>query len=110
MLSKGPRLLKPLAGLTRAGRAGFSAASAPKAPQYYYDLEEKYVSHNYRPLPIVVEKAKGIYVWDVEGRKYYDFLAGYSSINQGHCHPKINQAAIDQLAKVAHVSRAFHNT
>ena len=48
------------------------------------------MSHNYRPLPIVVEKAKGIYVWDVEGRRYYDFLAGYSSINQGHGHPKIN--------------------
>lgn len=77
--------------------------------QYYIDLEEKYGAHNYHPLPVVLEKGQGIFVWDVEGRKYYDFLSSYSSVNQGHCHPKIVAALTQQAQKLTLTSRAFHN-
>lgn len=77
--------------------------------QHYIDLEDAYGAHNYHPIPVVLEKGKGIFVWDVEGRKYYDFLSGYSSVNQGHCHPKIVQALTDQAQKLTLTSRAFHN-
>ena len=59
--------------------------------QYYLDLEEKYGAHNYHPIPVVLERGEGVYVWDVDGKRYYDFLSGYSAVNQGHCHPKIVQ-------------------
>jgi ornithine--oxo-acid transaminase len=58
----------------------------------YIEREEKYGAHNYHPLPVVLERGEGVYVWDVEGRKYFDFLAAYSAVNQGHCHPKIVKA------------------
>ncbi len=77
--------------------------------QYYIDLEERYGAHNYHPLPVVLERGEGIFVWDVEGRKYYDFLSGYSSVNQGHCHPKIVAALTEQAKKLTLTSRAFHN-
>jgi ornithine--oxo-acid transaminase len=77
--------------------------------QYYIDLEEKYGAHNYHPLPVVLQQGKGIFVWDVEGRKYYDFLSSYSSVNQGHCHPKIVAALTEQAQKLTLTSRAFHN-
>jgi ornithine--oxo-acid transaminase len=77
--------------------------------QYYLDLEEKYGAHNYHPIPVVLERGEGVYVWDVEGKRYYDFLSGYSAINQGHCHPKIVQAFIEQSQKLTLTSRAFHN-
>ncbi len=73
------------------------------------DLEEKFGAHNYHPIPAVIEKAEGIYVWDTEGKKYFDFLAAYSAVNQGHCHPKIIKALTDQAQKLTLTSRAFHN-
>lgn len=72
-------------------------------------LEEKYGAHNYHPLPVVISKAKGIYVWDVEGKKYFDFLSAYSAINQGHCHPRIINALIHQAQRLTLTSRAFYN-
>ena len=72
-------------------------------------LEDKYGAHNYHPLPVVLEKGEGVHVWDVEGKKYYDFLSAYSAVNQGHCHPKIVGAMYQQAQKLALTSRAFHN-
>jgi ornithine--oxo-acid transaminase len=72
-------------------------------------IEEKFGAHNYHPLPVVLSKAEGVFVWDVEGKKYYDFLSAYSAVNQGHCHPKIIQALNDQASKLTLTSRAFHN-
>jgi ornithine--oxo-acid transaminase len=77
--------------------------------QSFLDLEEKYGAHNYHPLPVVLEKGEGVFVWDVEGKKYYDFLSGYSAVNQGHCHPKIIAALVEQSKKLTLTSRAFHN-
>ncbi|EGV43917.1 ornithine--oxo-acid transaminase [Bizionia argentinensis JUB59] len=73
------------------------------------DLENKYGAHNYHPLPVVLSKGEGVYVWDVEGKKYYDFLSAYSAVNQGHCHPKIVNAMHEQASTLALTSRAFHN-
>tara|TARA_B100000029_G_scaffold212493_1_gene210518 strand:+ start:1822 stop:3054 length:1233 start_codon:yes stop_codon:yes gene_type:complete len=73
------------------------------------DLEYKFGAHNYHPLPVVLNEGKGVFVWDVEGRKYYDFLSAYSAVNQGHCHPEIIKALIDQSKKLTLTSRAFHN-
>lgn len=72
-------------------------------------LEDKHGAHNYHPLPVVLEKGEGVYVWDVEGKKYYDFLSAYSAVNQGHCHPKIVGAMNDQAKKLTLTSRAFFN-
>ena len=72
-------------------------------------LENKYGAHNYHPLPVVLHKGKGVYVWDVEGKKYYDFLSAYSAVNQGHCHPKIIEALKQQADLLTLTSRAFHN-
>lgn len=77
--------------------------------QHYLDLEEKYGAHNYHPLPVVLERGEGVFVWDVEGKRYYDFLSGYSAVNQGHCHPKIVEAFIRQSRKLTLTSRAFHS-
>jgi len=77
--------------------------------QYYLELEEKYSAHNYHPLPVVINRGEGVYVWDVEGKRYYDFLSGYSALNHGHCHPKILQAFIEQAQSLTLTSRAFHN-
>jgi ornithine--oxo-acid transaminase len=77
--------------------------------QYFIDLEEKYGAHNYHPLPVVLSKGKGVHVWDVEGKQYFDFLSGYSAVNQGHCHPAIVQALIEQAQKLTLTSRAFYN-
>jgi ornithine--oxo-acid transaminase len=73
------------------------------------ELENKYGAHNYHPLPVVISKGEGVYVWDVEGKKYYDFLSAYSAVNQGHCHPKIVDAMINQAKTLTLTSRAFHN-
>ncbi len=73
------------------------------------ELENKYGAHNYHPLPVVLESGSGIFVTDVEGKRYYDFLSAYSAVNQGHCHPKIAQAIIDQVSKLTLTSRAFYN-
>lgn len=76
---------------------------------YYIRLEEKYGAHNYHPLPVVLEKGEGIYVWDVEGKKYFDYLSGYSALNQGHCHPRIIKALTEQAQNLTLTSRAFYN-
>ena len=73
------------------------------------DLESKYGAHNYHPLPVVLRKGDGVYVWDVEGKKYYDFLSAYSAVNQGHCHPKIVDAMVHQAKTLSLTSRAFYN-
>lgn len=73
------------------------------------NLENQYGAHNYHPLPVVLNRGEGVYVWDVEGKRYYDFLSAYSSVNQGHCHPRIVNAMIEQAQTLTLTSRAFHN-
>lgn len=73
------------------------------------EKENKYGAHNYHPLPVVLERGEGVYVWDVDGKRYYDFLSAYSAVNQGHCHPKIVKAMVDQAQKLTLTSRAFYN-
>lgn len=77
-------------------------------PEDYITREEKYGAHNYHPLPVVLERGKGVFVWDVEGKRYFDFLSGYSALSQGHCHPEIIKALTAQAEKLTLVSRAFH--
>lgn len=77
--------------------------------QHHIDQEEKYGAHNYHPLPVVLERGEGVFVWDVEGNQYYDFLSAYSAVNQGHCHPHIIGALKDQAEKLTLTSRAFHH-
>lgn len=72
-------------------------------------LEEKHGAHNYHPLPVVLERGEGVFLWDTDGKRYYDFLSAYSAVNQGHCHPRIIQALIDQASRLTLTSRAFHN-
>lgn len=76
---------------------------------YYLELEEKYGAHNYHPLPVVLAKGSGVFVWDVDNKKYFDFLSGYSAVNQGHCHPKIIETLKAQADILTLTSRAFHN-
>lgn len=77
--------------------------------QFYIDREDQYGAHNYHPLPVVLERGEGVFVWDVEGKRYFDFLASYSAVNQGHCHPRIVSALTGQAQKLALTSRAFYN-
>ncbi len=77
--------------------------------QYFIELENRYGAHNYHPMPVVLAKGEGVFVWDVEGNRYYDFLSAYSAVNQGHCHPKIIQALIEQAQELTLTSRAFYN-
>ena len=79
-------------------------------PHDYIEREEKYGAHNYHPLPVVLDRGEGPFVWDVEGKRYYDFLSAYSAVNQGHCHPKIIEALTRQAAKLTLTSRAFYNS
>ena len=74
------------------------------------ELEDNYGAHNYHPIPVVLERGEGVYVWDVNGKKYFDFLAAYSAVNQGHCHPRIIKALINQAQKLTLTSRAFYNS
>ncbi|MFN4146299.1 MAG: ornithine--oxo-acid transaminase [Runella sp.] len=78
--------------------------------EYFIGLEKRYGAHNYKPVPVVIERGEGVYVWDVEGHRYLDFLSAYSAVNQGHCHPKIINALISQAQKLTLTSRAFHNS
>ncbi len=80
-----------------------------RTSQMAIDLEDRYGAHNYHPLPVVLAKGQGIFMWDVEGKRYFDFLSAYSAVNQGHCHPKIIQAMIDQAGTLELTSRAFYN-
>ena len=82
---------------------------AATTTNHFINLENEYGAHNYHPLPVVLKKGKGVHVWDVEDKKYYDFLSGYSAVNQGHCHPKIIAALQEQAQKLTLTSRAFHS-
>jgi len=77
--------------------------------QHYLELEEQYGAHNYHPIPVVLSKGEGVYVWDTDNKRYYDFLSGYSAVNQGHCHPAIVKAFMEQAQKLTLTSRAFHS-
>ncbi|HMU70725.1 MAG TPA: aminotransferase class III-fold pyridoxal phosphate-dependent enzyme, partial [Chitinophagales bacterium] len=77
--------------------------------QQFIDQESKFGAHNYHPIPVVIEKAAGVSVWDVDGKHYFDFLSAYSAVNQGHCHPRIIAAMTEQAKKLTLTSRAFHN-
>lgn len=118
MLSKLARL-QAVAGLCRGAHTSVAsatsvatkkAAQGPLSSDYVFERESKYGAHNYHPLPVALERGKGIYLWDVEGRKYFDFLSAYSAVNQGHCHPKIVDALKSQAEKLTLTSRAFYNT
>lgn len=77
--------------------------------QQLLEREERYSAHNYHPLPVVINKASGVFMWDVDGKRYYDFLSGYSAVNQGHCHPRIVAALVEQAQQLTLTSRAFHS-
>ena len=79
------------------------------ATNHFLELENSFSAHNYHPLPVVLSRGQGAYVWDVDGKKYYDFLSGYSALNQGHCHPKIISSLINQAQRLTLTSRAFHS-
>ena len=85
------------------------ATASAKTPDHFINLEQQYGAHNYHPLPVVLQRGEGVYVWDVEGKQYYDFLSAYSAVNQGHCHPKIIQAMVNQAQTLTLTSRAFYN-
>jgi ornithine--oxo-acid transaminase len=84
-------------------------ASLTDLARTYLEMEEKYGAHNYHPLPVVLNRGEGVYVWDVDGRRYFDCLSGYSAVNQGHCHPRIVAAMIEQAGRLTLTSRAFHS-
>lgn len=86
-----------------------NATLTAMASDQYIQLEDKYGAHNYHPLPVVLSRGEGVYVWDTEGKRYFDFLSAYSAVNQGHCHPKIIQALIEQAQTLTLTSRAFYN-
>ncbi|RNA63639.1 ornithine--oxo-acid transaminase [Chryseobacterium nematophagum] len=87
-----------------------STVETARNSQYFIDLEDQHGAHNYHPLPVVLDRGEGVFVWDVEGKRYYDFLSAYSAVNQGHSHPKIVSALVDQAQKLALTSRAFYNS
>ncbi len=89
--------------------AGMNTTMPLSKTQYFIDLEDQFGAHNYHPLPVVLDRAEGIYMWDVEGKQYVDFLSAYSAVNQGHCHPRIVSALTRQAQKLTLTSRAFHN-
>jgi ornithine--oxo-acid transaminase len=86
-----------------------SIAAVSANTQYFIDKEEQYGAHNYHPLPVVLKHGEGVFMWDVDDKRYYDFLSGYSAVNQGHCHPRIIASLIEQAQKLTLTSRAFHN-
>ncbi|XP_041671861.1 ornithine aminotransferase, mitochondrial [Cheilinus undulatus] len=115
-LSRGMSRAAPV--LSRGVHSGKRSASTaafklrmerPLTPEEIYAREDKHGAHNYHPLPVALERGQGIYVWDVEGNRYYDFLSAYSAVNQGHCHPKIVSALTAQASKLTLTSRAFYN-
>ena len=86
-----------------------SIAAVSANTQYFIDKEEQYGAHNYHPLPVVLNRGEGVFMYDVDDKRYYDFLSGYSAVNQGHCHPRIVASLIEQAQKLTLTSRAFHN-
>lgn len=107
----GRRIATKIVGGARGKSTAVSQINHVISPktQSAIDLELQCAAHNYGPIPVVLERAKGIYMWDVDGKKYFDFLSAYSAVNQGHGHPKIVEAMMNQIDKVALTSRAFHN-
>ena len=91
------------------GSAASQAKPVSDKSKAVFDMEDKYGAHNYGPIPVALSEGKGVFVWDVDGKQYYDFLSAYSAVNQGHCHPKIVQALKDQAEKLTLTSRAFYN-
>lgn len=87
-----------------------SQVNSPSKSEELINLENNHGAHNYHPLPVVLDKGEGVYVWDVEGKKYFDFLSAYSAVNQGHCHPRIVNALTEQAKKLTLTSRAFYNS
>ncbi|KAG7492641.1 hypothetical protein MATL_G00016890 [Megalops atlanticus] len=112
VIQAGPVLAR---GLHSGARPASTAASSPRraerplTSEEVYSRESKYGAHNYHPLPVALERGEGLYVWDVEGRRYFDFLSAYSAVNQGHCHPKIIAALSYQASRLTLTSRAFYN-
>uniref|UniRef100_A0A3P9IXN2 Ornithine aminotransferase n=1 Tax=Oryzias latipes TaxID=8090 RepID=A0A3P9IXN2_ORYLA len=106
-----PLLRRSIHSGTRPASTATSARKAerPVTSEDIYTREEKYGAHNYSPLPVALERGKGLYVWDVAGNRYYDFLSAYSAVNQGHCHPKIIAALTEQASRLTLTSRAFYN-
>mmetsp|Transcript_24556 Transcript_24556/g.70595 ORF Transcript_24556/g.70595 Transcript_24556/m.70595 type:complete len:445 (+) Transcript_24556:56-1390(+) len=94
------RAVAPVAGARSLGSSAQAAA---------IELEERHGAHNYHPLPVVLREGKGVHVWDIDGKRYFDFLSAYSAVNQGHCHPKILGALVEQAHRLTLTSRAFHN-
>jgi len=86
-----------------------TSTTAAGLSQSFIRKEDKYGAHNYHPLPVVLSKGEGVHVWDVEGKRYYDFLSAYSSVNQGHCHPRLVSKMQDQCSQLTLTSRAFYN-
>lgn len=86
-----------------------SIISVTNNTQHYLNLEERYGAHNYHPIPVVLERGEGVFLYDVDNKRYYDFLSGYSAVNQGHCHPKIIASLVEQAQKLTLTSRAFHS-
>ncbi len=86
-----------------------SIAATSANTQYFIDKEEQFGAHNYHPLPVVLQRGEGVFMYDVDGKRYYDFLSGYSAVNQGHCHPRIVASLVEQAQKLTLTSRAFHN-
>ncbi|XP_067100871.1 ornithine aminotransferase, mitochondrial [Osmerus mordax] len=107
----GPALTRKVHSFTRPASSAASKLMLERllTSEEVYAREEKYGAHNYHPLPVALERAEGLYVWDVEGRRYYDFLSAYSAVNQGHCHPKIIAALNAQASRLTLTSRAFYN-
>ena len=87
----------------------FDKEKSKNLESYHLDLEKKYGAHDYSPLPVVLAKGLGVYLWDVNGKRYYDFLSSYSAVNQGHCHPKLVELIKEQASTLTLTSRAFHN-
>ena len=86
-----------------------STETMSKKASEYISKEEQYGAHNYHPIPVVIERAEGVFMWDVDGKRYFDFLSAYSAVNQGHCHPRIINALTAQAKKLTLTSRAFYN-
>lgn len=109
LIQNGPLRSKVAASGLRSFSAAVQEPPLSDAAAEHIDLEDKYGAHNYHPLPVVLTKGEGTRVWDIDGKKYFDFLSAYSAVNQGHCHPKIISALTEQAHKMTLTSRAFHN-
>lgn len=92
-------------GINKNGNSALKENGQKLTSQVVFDREDKYGAHNYHPLPVALERGDGVYVWDCEGKRYFDFLSAYSAVNQGHCHPKIVKALVDQAQTLSLTSR-----